>query len=183
MSTTETSTGTGSTAAVDADADAGGPVRPRPGASTWRPWVSTVVRLGLAAVFAIASLAKIGSPEAIVRAVRAYQILPEGAVHPVAYALPYLELAVAVLLLLGVATRLVAAVAAVALVLFIAAVSSAGLRGLKIDCGCFGGGGVVTHTHYLREIFRDLGFLVLAAWLLVFPKSRLSLDAVLSEDV
>jgi uncharacterized membrane protein YphA (DoxX/SURF4 family) len=150
--------------------------------SSWRPWVSTVVRFALAAVFAAASLAKIGNTEAMVRAVRAYQILPEGAVRPVAYALPYLELALALLLLLGVATRLVAGIAAVFLILFIGAVSSAGIRGLKIDCGCFGGGGAVTQTHYLQEIFRDVGFLVLAAWLLLFPTSRLSLDAVLSED-
>ena len=74
------------------------------------PGSRPVARLGLAAVFAIASLAKIGNTEAMVRAVRAYQILPEGAVHPVAYALPYVELALAVLLLAGVATRLVAAV-------------------------------------------------------------------------
>lgn len=148
----------------------------------WRPWISTAARVTLAAVFAIASLAKIGNTEAMVRAVRAYQILPEGAVRPVAYALPYLELALALLLLLGVATRLVAGVGALFLVLFLAAVSSAGLRGLKIDCGCFGGGGAVTQTHYLQEIFRDVGFLVLAAWLLVFPSSRLSLDALLSED-
>ena len=160
--------------------EAAPPRRTRP---TWLPWVSTVARLALAAVFAIASLAKIGNTEAMVRAVRAYQILPEGAVRPVAYALPYLELALAVLLLLGVATRFVAGVAALFLVLFIAAVSSAGIRDLKIDCGCFGGGGAVTQTHYLREIFRDLGFLVLAAWLLLFPVSRLSLDSVLSEDL
>jgi uncharacterized membrane protein YphA (DoxX/SURF4 family) len=137
----------------------------------------------LAAVFAIAALAKIGNPEAMVRAVRAYQILPEGAVHPVAYALPFVELALAVLLLAGVATRLVAAVAFVLLLLFIGAVSSAGLRGLKIDCGCFGGGGAVTHTHYLREVARDVGFLLLAGWLLAFPASRISVDAILSEDL
>ena len=56
--------------------------------TAWRPWVSTVARLGLAAVFAIASLAKITETDGMVRAVRAYQILPEGAVRPVAYALP-----------------------------------------------------------------------------------------------
>lgn len=149
----------------------------------WRPWVSTVARVALAAVFAIASLAKIGNTEAMVRAVRAYQILPEGAVRPVAYAVPYLELALAILLLLGIGTRLVAAVVFVLLLVFIGAVSSAGLRGLKIDCGCFGGGGAVTQTHYLREIARDVGLLVVAGWLLVFPVSRLSLDSVLSEDV
>jgi uncharacterized membrane protein YphA (DoxX/SURF4 family) len=137
----------------------------------------------LAAVFAVAALAKIGNTEAMVRAVRAYRILPEGAVHPVAYALPYVELALAVLLLAGVATRLVAAVAFVLLLLFIGAVSSAGFRGLKIDCGCFGGGGAVTHTHYLQEVARDVGFLLLAGWLLALPTSRLSVDAFLSEDL
>ncbi|HSP37876.1 MAG TPA: MauE/DoxX family redox-associated membrane protein [Frankiaceae bacterium] len=162
------------------------PARPDPVPTrqhSWRPWVSTVARVALAAVFGVASLAKIGNTEAMVRAVRAYQILPESAVRPVAYALPYLELAVAVLLLIGVGTRLVAAVAAVMLVLFIAAVSSAGLRGLRIDCGCFGSGGVVVHTHYLQEIARDLGFLLLAAWLLVYPVSRLSVDELISEDI
>ncbi len=148
----------------------------------WLPWVSLVARLGLAAVFATASLAKIGNVEAMVRAVRAYDLLPEGAVRPVAYSLPYLELALALLLLLGFGTRLVAAFSAVLLVVFIGAVSSAGLRGLKIDCGCFGGGGAVAQTAYLQEIARDLGFLVLAAWLLFFPTSRLSLDHLLSED-
>jgi uncharacterized membrane protein YphA (DoxX/SURF4 family) len=146
------------------------------------PWISLVARLGLAAVFAVASLAKIGHVEAMVRAVRAYQILPEGAVRPVAYALPWLELALAILLVLGLGTRLVAGLAAGLLVLFLAAVSSAGVRGLKIDCGCFGGGGAVAQTRYLQEIARDLGFLVLAVWLLIFPTSRLSLDSVLSED-
>lgn len=154
-----------------------------PWRGSWRPWVSTVARVALAAVFLIASLAKIGDTEAMVRAVRAYQILPEGAVRPVAYALPYLELALGILLLLGVATRFVAGIAVVFLLVFIGAVSSAGLRGLKIDCGCFGGGGAVQHTHYLQEIFRDIGFLVIAGWLVVFPFSRLSLDSVLSEDI
>jgi uncharacterized membrane protein YphA (DoxX/SURF4 family) len=140
------------------------------------------VRVALAAVFAIASLAKIGSVEAMVRAVRAYQILPESAVRPVAYALPYLELAVALLLLLGIGTRLVAGIAGTMLVLFIAAVSSAGLRGLRIDCGCFGGGGAVVHTHYLREIGRDLIFLLGAAWLLIRPASHLALDEYLEGE-
>ncbi len=169
---------------VDEFGGAGPATAAPPGRSARRvlPWVSLVARLGLAAVFAIASLAKIGNVEAMVRAVRAYQILPEGAVRPVAYALPWLELALAILLVLGLGTRLVAGLAAVLLVLFIVAVSSAGIRGLKIDCGCFGGGGAVTETHYLEEIARDVGFLLLAAWLLVFPTSRLSLDSVLSED-
>ena len=147
--------------------------------TTVTPWISTVVRLVLGAVFVAASLSKIGKVDATVRAVRAYQILPESLVHPVAYALPYLELAVGVLLIVGLGTRIVAIIAGVMLLLFIAAVSSAGIRGLKIDCGCFGGGGPVVHTHYLREIARDSAFFLLPLWLAIKPTSRLSLDGAL----
>jgi uncharacterized membrane protein YphA (DoxX/SURF4 family) len=143
------------------------------------PWISTVVRLALGAVFVAASLTKLDKVDTTVRAVRAYRILPESLVHPVAYALPYLELAVGVLLILGLGTRIVAILAGVMLLLFIAAVASAGARGLKIDCGCFGGGGPVKHTHYLREIARDSAFFVLPLWLAIKPTSRLSLDGAL----
>ena len=144
-----------------------------------QPWLSTVVRLALGAVFTVAGLAKIGNVPETVRAVRAYRILPESLVHPLAYALPYLELAVAALLILGLGTRIVAVVAGIMLLLFIAAVASLGPRGIRIDCGCFGGGGIVKQTHYLREIARDSGFFLLAAWLALLPASRLSLDSFL----
>ncbi|MFZ0492846.1 MAG: DoxX family protein, partial [Acidimicrobiia bacterium] len=54
------------------------------------------------------------------------------------------------------------------------------IRGLSIDCGCFGGGGDVPSAgragRYLTEIGRDLVFMALAIWLIRFPSSRLSLD-------
>lgn len=140
------------------------------------PWISLVARLFTAGVFIAAGWPKAHAPAASVRAVRAYQILPETLVHPFAYALPWIELALAVLLILGLASRVAAAVCAVLLVTFIAAVASAGLRGLKIDCGCFGGGGTTTQTHYLQEIARDLGMLAVASTVVVIRRSRFSLD-------
>ena len=140
------------------------------------PWGSLVARLVGAGVFGYAGIAKIGDPAAGVRAVRAYRILPEGLVHPVAYGLPAFEIVLAVLLLVGIATRFVGAVAAGLLAVFIGGVASAGLRGLRIDCGCFGGGGDVEQTHYLLEIGRD-SLLLLALLAVVFAKSsRFSID-------
>jgi uncharacterized membrane protein YphA (DoxX/SURF4 family) len=99
-------------------------------------------------------------------------------VAPVAFGLPVLEMALAALILLGFATRAMAICVGLLFVVFIAGIISVWARGLSIDCGCFGGGGLVAkgQTHYLREIFRDLGFFVLAAWLMVFPRGKVALD-------
>lgn len=156
--------------------------------SRWRrlsaasPWASLVARLIGAGVFGYAGIAKIGDAAAGVRAVRAYRILPESLVHPVAYGLPAVEIVLAVLLLFGVATRVVAAIGAGLLAVFIGAVASAGLRGLRIDCGCFGGGGQVEHTHYLLEIGRDSLLLLVMLAAVFATRSRFSVDERLAAD-
>jgi len=137
--------------------------------------MSFAARLVAATVFAIAGIAKIGDPQGTIRAVRAYRLLPEGAVHAVAYALPSFEIALAVLLFLGIAARVVGAIAAVALAVFVVAIVSAAIRGLRIDCGCFGGGGFVTHTHYLLEISRDVLLLLVILVIPLVTRSRFAL--------
>ncbi|MEY9843429.1 MauE/DoxX family redox-associated membrane protein [Streptacidiphilus sp. MAP5-3] len=146
------------------------------------PWISTVVRLGLAVVWAWAGLAKISDPEAAAQAVRVYRILPESLVNPIGYGMPFLELALALLLVVGLGTRIVAVISGVLLLVYIASIASVWARGIAIDCGCFGGGGAVaaSQTEYWQEILRDCGFLLLVAWLVWRPKSRLSLDAWLA---
>ena len=80
---------------------------------------------------------------------------------------------IGLLLLAGIATRAVAVVSAGLLLVFIAGVTQAWARGLSIDCGCFGGGGAVDpgQTTYGRELLRDAGFLLLAGWLVVRPRT------------
>ncbi|MFE2915934.1 MauE/DoxX family redox-associated membrane protein [Kitasatospora indigofera] len=145
-------------------------------------WIGTVVRLALAVVWGWAGLAKISDPAEAAQAVRAYEILPESLVKPVGYALPFLEVALAVLLVIGLGVRIVAVVSALLLLTFIAGITSAWVRGISIDCGCFGGGGTVdaSQTEYLQEILRDTGFLLLAAWLVYRPRTKLSADAWLA---
>lgn len=146
------------------------------------PWISTVVRLGLAVVWAWAGLAKISDPAVAAQAVRAYRILPEGLVKPVGYGLPFLEIGLALLLAIGLGVRIAAVISVILLLTFIAAIASTWARGIAIDCGCFGGGGAVaaSQTQYLQEILRDIGFLLLALWLVVKPRSRVSVDSWLS---
>jgi uncharacterized membrane protein YphA (DoxX/SURF4 family) len=141
-------------------------------------WVSTAARLVLGGVFLVAGGLKVIDPQSSVAAVRAYRLLPVSVATLVGWGLPFAEIALGLLLLAGIATRVVAAAAALLLVVFIAAVLSAALRGLSIDCGCFGGGGDVEpgQTAYGTEIVRDVGLLLLAAWLMWQPRSRFSLD-------
>jgi len=140
------------------------------------PNVSLVARVVLAGVFAYAALTKIGDPQATVRAVRAYELLPNSVEVPLGYALPAFELALAVLLLAGVALRLAGIVSAVIMLAFVGGITSAWARGLTIDCGCFGGGGQTDDPQYLVEILRDSGLLLLAVLVAVIPVSRWALD-------
>ena len=145
----------------------------------WLPWVSTAARLTLGAVMLVAGALKIADPVTAAQAVRAYELLPEALVTPVGWGLPFLELAIGLLLIVGFGTRPAGLAAGLFMVVFIAAVSSAWARGLSIDCGCFGGGGTVAagQTKYLQEILRDTGLLVLAGWLFVRPFSKFALES------
>lgn len=154
----------------------------------WRavqPWLGTAVRLGLAGVWLVAGATKVGDLAASGRAVNAYQVMPYPAAQVVGAALPFVELALGMLLLVGLGTRLAAGFSAGLLVVFIAGIVSAWSRGLAIDCGCFGSGGQLAAGQspaYLPEILRDVGFLALAGYLLLRPRSRLSVDGWLAGD-
>jgi uncharacterized membrane protein YphA (DoxX/SURF4 family) len=141
-------------------------------------WVSTAARLVLGGVFLVAGVLKAIDPQSSVAAVRAYQLLPSSFATLVGWGLPFVEIAIGLLLLAGIATRAVAGAAAILLLIFMAAVVSAAVRGLSIDCGCFGGGGEVApgQTAYGRELVRDTGLLLLALWLVWKPRSRFALD-------
>jgi uncharacterized membrane protein YphA (DoxX/SURF4 family) len=141
------------------------------------PWLGTAGRLLLGGVFVVAGALKLPDPDAAVRAVRAYRLLPEPLVAPVAFGLPVVEIAVGLALLAGVFVRTAALAAAALLVVFLVGVGSAWARGLQIDCGCFGDGGPVAagETAYPQEVLRDVGLLIAALGLAIWPRSRFAL--------
>jgi uncharacterized membrane protein YphA (DoxX/SURF4 family) len=146
------------------------------------PWISTVARLGLAAVWLAAGGLKVGDLAASGRAVNAYQLFPYEVAKVIGAAQPFLEIALGLLLLAGLAVRLSAGISAALLVIFIAGIVSAWARGLQIDCGCFSAGGELgagESPQYAWEIARDVGFLMLAGLLLWRPRTRYSIDSVL----
>ena len=143
-----------------------------------QPWLGLAARLILGGVLFAAGYLKIGTPDKSQMAVRAYEMLPISVANMLGLVLPFVEIVIGALLILGSLTRFMAALGGFTMFIFIIAISQAWVRGLNIDCGCFGGGGAVApgETKYLQEILRDAGLVFLAAYLIRYPSTKFSLD-------
>lgn len=147
-------------------------------------WFGFALRMLVGGVWIVAGLLKLPDPAGSVRAVRAYQLLPEGVVPVVGYALPIVELLIGLTLVAGLLVRIGAVLSCILFVAFIVGISAAWARGLQIDCGCFGGGGFDARAteKYPWELARDFGLLFGSAWLVRRPRSALALDNRLLHD-
>jgi len=131
-----------------------------------------VGRLALAAVFLFAAYAKLKPPTGLpwslssvntslamfALQVDSYELLPESAVSAVAHLLPPFELLLGLWLLSGIALRLSSVASSLLLGGFLSVMVRTYMRGLEINCGCFGPGerlGPVT-------LLRDSSLLLLA---------------------
>jgi uncharacterized membrane protein YphA (DoxX/SURF4 family) len=141
-------------------------------------WVGLIARLVTGGVWIVAGALKLPDPAASVRAVRAYDLLPEAVVPTVGYLLPVCEVILGACLVLGVMTRVSGVLSSLLFVAFIVGISAAWARGLQIDCGCFGGGGFDADAtdKYPWEIARDVGLLALSLWLVWRPGTPYALD-------
>ncbi len=146
-----------------------------------RPWVSTAARLLLGVVLIWAALPKLHDPLTFTQAVRAYDATPEWLSKAIGYGLPVLELCLGIALIVGVTVRIAAAVSAALFLVFLIGLIQAAARGIKLTCGCFGGGGTTDgSTSYTVDILRDAGLLIVAVFLVVYSFSRLSLEEFLA---
>ena len=140
--------------------------------------IGLMARLILGGALIWAGVVKVTKPAVSAQAVRAYQIFSYDVAGYVGYALPIVEILVGLLVIMGLLTRVSAAVGGLLMLAFIIGISSAWTRGLALDCGCFGGGGTIaaSQTKYPEEILRDVGIAACAAWLVVRPRTPYSLD-------
>ncbi|MFQ5817480.1 MAG: MauE/DoxX family redox-associated membrane protein [Terriglobia bacterium] len=129
-----------------------------------------LARLVLAAIFLYAGFTKglypFEEPFLFAIAVSSYQLLPEWAVIFVSRALPWLEIALGLVLLVGWKLRYVAAFTALLLTAFMVAMGITYARGIEADCGCFGFGEPISPLTLARDsLFLGLAFyLAVSAW-------------------
>lgn len=124
------------------------------------PWTIRVCRWIVGLMFLAAALPKIADPGTFAQQIGNYGLIPSTIQNLVAITLPWIELLVGLSLLLGIEARGGGVVAAVLMVVFLAAVTSAWARGLDISCGCTGkDSGAVGPS----KIAENVGLLVAAA--------------------
>lgn len=151
--------------------------------SSIRPWVGTVARVALGAIWIWAAWSKLANPRGFVQTVRAFDATPEWLSKAIGYGLPVLEVCIGALLVLGIVTRAAAIVSGLLLFVFLIGLAQASARGIKLECGCFGGGGTtVGSTHYTLDILRDVGLIVVSAYLVIWPVTRFSVDEFLGRN-
>ena len=123
------------------------------------------IRLILALIFLYASVDKILHPAAFAKMVYNYQILPGGLINATAIVLPWLELSIGILLLLGVWQPGVVLGANALLVAFFGALVFNALRGLDVECGCFSTSPGHSQGSVAWYLVRDSLFLLMGAFL------------------
>ena len=137
------------------------------------------VQIALGAVFVAAAIPKIADPPAFAHMIYNYRLTPGSLVNGLALVMPWIELVVGLLLILGVWRREAALLAAVLLFVFLGAIGWNLARGHAVDCGCFDVRSAgKTPEQLLSEmkwvLVRDVGLLLLAAQVLLATSPRFS---------
>jgi len=146
-------------------------------------YLSLVSRIALGGVFLYAGVSKVFDPGGLAASIRSYGLgLPEWFVTLSAYALPPLEVLLGLYLLVGLFTRASAWTANGLMILFIVALAQGALRGLEIDCGCFGSDSDGETPSLWVDLVRDFGLLALGLQLAFAPPGKYSLDARLRRN-
>jgi uncharacterized membrane protein YphA (DoxX/SURF4 family) len=147
----------------------------------FQPWLTFVFRLILGGVLLVAGGLKVTDPYASATSVRAYQILPIDLANFLGFVLPFAEVAIGLFLIVGIWVRLAAIAGGALMIMFIIAIGQAWIRGISLDCGCFGKGGLLETNElpvwtYTVEIARDIALALLAGYIFRFPRGKLGFD-------
>jgi uncharacterized membrane protein YphA (DoxX/SURF4 family) len=114
--------------------------------------VTLILRLVLGAVFIYGAWAKLRTPwELFAMSVDSYHVLPLAQVELVARTLPWLELAIGVLLIVGLFPRITSVATTLMLLGFFGLMVRAYAKGEEINCGCFGPGEMISWKTLLRD--------------------------------
>jgi putative oxidoreductase len=127
-----------------------------------------ICRLIVAVLFLWAGVIKIINPHDFADAVAGFRALPVALIHPTALVIPWFEILLSIgVLFPGVQIVRASSMGLIALdLVFILLLSSAWLRGLNVQCGCFGLNIFPASEWSIPiAIFRDMVLLLMLVWI------------------
>lgn len=101
-------------------------------------WIQIIIRFFLGFIFIYAAIGKISAPHEFAVAISNYQLFPDFSINFLAVFVPWLEIVCGFGLLFGVYVKENSVIYLSLITLFTLAIIISLLRGLDIDCGCFG---------------------------------------------
>ena len=137
-------------------------------------YLQLTARAVLGIIFIFAGIEKISNPEQFAIAISNYKLLPIFSLNLIAITLPWLEVVSGILLLFGIAIKENSAIIGALMVSFTIMVIIAVLRGLDIDCGCFGTSD--GEKVGLLKIIENIGLIVLSIYIYFFDKKSFSIE-------
>jgi uncharacterized membrane protein YphA (DoxX/SURF4 family) len=123
-------------------------------------------------IFIYAGTDKIANSAYFAGTIQNYQILPDLIINLVAIILPWTELICGILLVTGIWQRSAALIVSILILIFIAAIGSVIIRGLDIECGCFGSGSSANWGRIVEDIF----LVVFSLQIFFYPRSKLAIE-------
>jgi cobalt-zinc-cadmium efflux system protein len=132
--------------------------------SDFSKFMAMVVRLILGVIFIAAGAPKILYPAAFAEAVYNYQILPDVLVNLAAIAMPWVEVIVGGMLIVGFWMPGAVLIYNGLMIMFMSALAYNVARGLDIHCGCFSPGSGEPIS--METIFRDIMILCMSLYLM-----------------
>jgi uncharacterized membrane protein YphA (DoxX/SURF4 family) len=108
-------------------------------------------------------------------------VLPIHLANFLGFVLPFIEIGIGIFLIVGIWVRLTSLAGAALMLVFVIAIAQAWARGISLDCGCFGKGGLLASDklpvwNYSVEIARDIALALVGGYLFRFPQGKLGLD-------
>ena len=141
-------------------------------------YLSFVFRIALGVIFIVSGSGKLAELSTFVEEVKNADVLPHALATVYGNALPFVEIVIGALLVLGLFSRFAAAIGGLSSLSFIIGNSFEIHRGLYGDCGCFGS--IASLQFSTREAFIiDCVMLIVAIQILVHKGEFLSLGSMI----
>lgn len=141
--------------------------------------LSLLFRILLGLIFLFAGLAKISDPVRFMLTLREFGLFPETVIPFLTIYLPWLEFVLGFFLMIGLLYRPSALLLACLNTLFGIAILTVIVRGMEIDCGCFGLLAdilKIPDMADMKAVVRNLFFIVMCLYIFFAKRTLLSLD-------